>query len=99
MLDRDGLTEQFGGGSRHGVEESHVVPGVGVHRAFFCEHREMNLPRIGSVAAKITRNGGIAICSPIAPNVVSRREFRETIEALGLCRRVRLDPARDLRGA
>ena len=50
----------------------------------FCrEHRELNLRRIGFVAAEITRNGGIAVCAPIAPYADARRELRETIEAVG----------------
>ena len=50
---------------------------------FSAEHREINLRRIGFVAAEITRNGGIAICAPIAPYAATRRELRETIEAVG----------------
>ena len=50
---------------------------------FSAEHREINLRRIGFVAAEITRNGGIAICAPIAPYAASRRELREAIEAVG----------------
>ena len=66
----------------------------------FCgEHRELNLRRIGFVAAEITRNGGIAVCAPIAPYADARRELRETIEAVGGgCRGARLDAAQDLRG-
>lgn len=50
---------------------------------FSREHREINLRRIGFVAAEIARNGGIAICAPIAPYAATRRELRETIEAVG----------------
>ena len=50
---------------------------------FSHEHREINLRRIGFVAAEIARNGGIAICAPIAPYAATRRELRETIEAVG----------------
>ena len=83
VLDRDGPTEQFGGGSRRGVEGSHVVPGVGVHRAFSRENREMNLRRIDFLAAEITRSGDIALCAPIAPYAAARRELRRSIEELG----------------
>ena len=31
------------------------------------EHRDLNIRRIGYVASEITKNGGIAICAPIAP--------------------------------
>ena len=50
---------------------------------FSREHREINLRRIGFVAAEIARNGGIAICAPIAPYAATRRELRETVEAVG----------------
>ena len=50
---------------------------------FSREHREMNLRRIAFVAAEITRNGGIAVCAPIAPYAAARGEMREAIEAIG----------------
>ena len=50
---------------------------------FSREHREINLRRIGFVAAEIARNGGIAVCAPIAPYAATRRELRETVEAVG----------------
>jgi sulfate adenylyltransferase len=34
---------------------------------FSKEHRDINIKRIGYVASEITKNGGIAICAPIAP--------------------------------
>ena len=34
---------------------------------FSKEHRDVNVRRIGWVASEITKNGGIAICAPIAP--------------------------------
>ncbi len=34
---------------------------------FSKEHRNLNITRIGFVASEITKNGGIAICAPIAP--------------------------------
>ena len=50
---------------------------------FSKEHRNLNIERIGYVASEITKNGGIAICAPIAPYAQSRRTVRETIEPLG----------------
>ena len=50
---------------------------------FSREHRDLNVRRIGFVAAEITRNGGIAVCAPIAPYAALRREVREMIEAVG----------------
>ena len=50
---------------------------------FSKEHRNINILRIGYVASEITKNGGIAICAPIAPYDEIRREVRRTIEHLG----------------
>ena len=50
---------------------------------FSKEHRDLNIKRIGYVASEITKNGGIAICAPIAPYAVTRRAVREMIEAYG----------------
>ena len=46
---------------------------------FSKEHRDINIRRIGFVASEITKNGGIAICAPIAPYEQLRRDVRETI--------------------
>jgi len=50
---------------------------------FSKEHRDINIRRIGYVASEITKNGGIAICAPIAPYTETRRAVREMIEGLG----------------
>ena len=50
---------------------------------FSKEHRDINIRRIGYVASEITKNGGIAICAPIAPYHLVRQEVREMIEPLG----------------
>jgi len=50
---------------------------------FSKEHRDINIQRIGYVASEITKNGGIAICAPIAPYTATRRTVREMIEAYG----------------
>lgn len=44
---------------------------------FSKEHRDINIRRIGYVAQEITRNGGIAIWAPIAPDTSTRRALRE----------------------
>ncbi|MFZ0790406.1 MAG: bifunctional sulfate adenylyltransferase/adenylylsulfate kinase [Chromatiaceae bacterium] len=46
-------------------------------------HRDLNIRRIGFVASEITKNGGVAICAPIAPYTETRRAVREMIEAHG----------------
>ena len=50
---------------------------------FSKEHRNLNINRIGFVANEITKNGGVAICAPIAPYVNTRRKIRGLIEAHG----------------
>ncbi len=46
-------------------------------------HRDLNIRRIGYVASEITKNGGIAICAPIAPYATTRDAVREDVEAFG----------------
>jgi len=50
---------------------------------FSKEHRDINIRRIGWVASEITKNGGIAVCAPIAPYDRIRKEIREMIEPVG----------------
>ncbi len=50
---------------------------------FSKEHRDINIRRIGFVASEITKNGGVAICAPIAPYASVRREVRAIIEPSG----------------
>jgi sulfate adenylyltransferase len=45
--------------------------------------RETNIRRIGWVAAEISRHGGMAICSPIAPFDATRRQVRAMVEEAG----------------
>lgn len=51
--------------------------------SFSKDHRNLNITRIGFVASEITKNGGIAICAPIAPYEESRRHNREIISRYG----------------
>ncbi len=50
---------------------------------FSKEHRDLNIRRIGFVASEITKNGGIAICAPIAPYDQVRKEVRAEVEPGG----------------
>ncbi len=50
---------------------------------FSKEHRDINIRRIGYVASEITKNGGIAICAPIAPYDATRKAVRQMIEPFG----------------
>jgi sulfate adenylyltransferase len=61
------------------VVRRHLSAGLGFSR----EDRETNIRRIGWVAAEISRHGGVAICSPIAPFDSTRREVRAMVESAG----------------
>ena len=50
---------------------------------FSKEHRSINVQRIGYVASEITKNGGIALCAPIAPYISDRRYNRDLIMQYG----------------
>ena len=50
---------------------------------FSKEHRSINIKRIGYVASEITKNGGIAICAPIAPYEEDRSLNRKLISKEG----------------
>src|ERR1700683_22326 len=61
------------------VVRKHLSSELGFSR----EHRDLNLSRIGFVASEITKNGGIAICAPIAPYDSVRKQVRQMIEPYG----------------
>ena len=46
-------------------------------------HRSLNVQRIGYVASEITKNGGVAICAPIAPYKLDRKVNRHLISKVG----------------
>lgn len=51
--------------------------------SFSTEHRNLNVARIGFVASEIVKNGGVAICAPIAPYAESRVQARKAVEEYG----------------
>ncbi len=53
--------------------------GLGFSRA----DRDLNIVRIGFVAAEIARHGGVAICAPIAPYAAARAQVREMVGETG----------------
>lgn len=61
------------------IVRQHLSSELGFSRA----HRDLNVKRIGFVASEITKNGGVAICAPIAPYAETRDTVREMIEAHG----------------
>src|SRR3546814_5849529 len=50
---------------------------------FSKQDRETNIRRIGWVAAEISRHGGVAVCSPIAPFDETRKQVRQYVEDAG----------------
>ena len=65
------------------LDGDHVRKHLSSELGFSKEHRDINIRRIGYVASEITKNGGIAICAPIAPYDSVRNEVRGMIEPLG----------------
>jgi sulfate adenylyltransferase len=45
--------------------------------------RDLNIARIGYVAAEVARHGGIAICAPIAPYAAARAQVRAAVREVG----------------
>ena len=65
------------------LDGDHVRQHLSSELGFSKEHRDLNITRIGYVASEITKNGGIAICAPIAPYTATRRKVRDMILVQG----------------
>ena len=50
---------------------------------FSAADRDLNVRRIGWVAAEVTKHGGVAVCAPIAPFAATRADVRRMVEANG----------------
>lgn len=61
------------------VIRNHLTSELG----FSKEHRDLNVQRVGYVASEITKHGGIAVCSLIAPYEQARQKARELVEERG----------------
>ncbi len=61
------------------VVRLHLSKGLGFSR----EDRDINVLRIGFVAAAVTAAGGTAVCAPIAPYGTVRRQVRTMVEDSG----------------
>ena len=72
-------------GSRHVslLDGDIVRTNLSSELGFSKEHRSINIKRIGYVASEITKNGGIAICAPIAPYEQDRKFNRDLISKEG----------------
>ncbi len=73
----------------HGGRQATLLDGDVIRKTlsseltFSKEHRDLNVLRIGYVANEITKNGGVAICAPIAPYHKIRQQVRQMIEQHG----------------
>jgi len=61
------------------VIRNHLTSELGFSKA----HRDLNVQRVGYVASEITKHGGIAVCSLIAPYAQARGKARELVEERG----------------
>ncbi len=61
------------------VVRRHLSAGL----TFSKQDRETNIRRIGWVAAEISRHGGVAVCSPIAPFDETRQQVRAMVDEAG----------------
>ncbi|HTW21226.1 MAG TPA: adenylyl-sulfate kinase [Mycobacteriales bacterium] len=61
------------------VVRTHLSRGLGFSR----EDRDINIRRIGWVAAEVTKHGGLAVCAPIAPYDETRQWVRRAVDAAG----------------
>ncbi len=79
----DALAER-GGRTVSLLDGDHVRKLLSAGLTFSPADRNLNVVRIGYVAAEVARHGGIAICCPIAPYASARARVREmTAEAAG----------------
>ena len=74
---------EFGGRPVTLLDGDLVRKNLSSELGFSKEHRDINIRRIGYVASEITKNGGIAVCAPIAPYDAVRKDVRGMIEPLG----------------
>ena len=72
-----------GGRSLSVLDGDQVRKNLSSELGFSREHRDLNIRRIGYVAAEITKAGGIAICAPIAPYDATRKQVRAMVEPQG----------------
>ncbi|MFC5727455.1 MULTISPECIES: adenylyl-sulfate kinase [Nocardioides] len=80
LMDR--LLEQ-GGRTVTSLDGDVVRRNLSAGLTFSKEDRETNIRRIGWVAAEISRHGGVAVCSPIAPFDRTRQQVRAMVQQAG----------------
>jgi len=65
------------------LDGDHVRQLLSAGLTFSRADRDLNIARIGYVAAEVARHGGIAICAPIAPYAQARAAARKTVTEVG----------------
>ena len=74
---------EFGGRPVTLLDGDLVRKNLSSELGFSKAHRDINIRRIGYVASEITKNGGIAVCAPIAPYDGVRKDVRGMIAPRG----------------
>ena len=65
------------------LDGNHVRRLLSAGLTFSRADRDLNIARIGYVAAEVARHGGIAICAPIAPFAEARAAVRRMVTEVG----------------
>jgi sulfate adenylyltransferase len=65
------------------LDGDHVRRLLSAGLTFSRADRDLNIARIGYVAAEVARHGGIAICAPIAPYAEARAAVRRMVTEVG----------------
>jgi sulfate adenylyltransferase len=65
------------------LDGDHVRQLLSAGLTFSRADRDLNIARIGYVAAEVARHGGIAICAPIAPYAQARSAARKLVTEVG----------------
>jgi sulfate adenylyltransferase len=65
------------------LDGDHVRRLLSSELGFDSADRDLNVRRIGFVAAEVARHGGLAVCAPIAPYARSRAAVRAMVEPVG----------------
>jgi sulfate adenylyltransferase len=65
------------------LDGDHVRHLLSAGLSFSRADRDLNIARIGYVAAEVARHGGIAICAPIAPFAGARAAARQMVTEVG----------------
>ena len=65
------------------LDGDHVRQLLSAGLTFSRADRDLNIARIGFVAAEVARHGGIAICAPIAPYAQARAAARDVAKEVG----------------